>query len=55
MKDKSANSVRKGYMRISDTVSDQLYRPEMLSPEDRQLGFYQMITIALDTAASMGI
>ena len=36
------------------TVSDHLYRPEMLSPEDRQLGFSQMITIALDTAAAMG-
>ena len=36
------------------TVSDHLYRPEMLSPEDRQLGFSQMINIALDTAAAMG-
>ena len=36
------------------TVSDHLFRPEMLSPEDRQLGFAQMINIALDTAAAMG-
>jgi purine-nucleoside phosphorylase len=35
------------------TVSDHLYRPEMLSAEERQLGFSQMITIALDTAAKM--
>lgn len=35
------------------TVSDHLYRPEMLSSEDRQLGFSQMINIALDTAVSM--
>ena len=35
------------------TVSDHLYRPEMLSPEDRQLGFSQMITIALDTAKAV--
>jgi len=34
-------------------VSDHLYRPEMLSAEERQLGFSQMITIALDTAAKM--
>ena len=36
------------------TVSDHLFRPEMLSAEERQLGFKQMITIALDTAAAMG-
>ena len=35
------------------TVSDHLYRPEMLAAEERQLGFSQMITIALDTAAKM--
>ena len=36
------------------TVSDHIFRPETLPPEDRQLGFTQMIRIALDTAASMG-
>ena len=36
------------------TVSDHIFRPETLAPEDRQLGFTQMIRIALDTAASMG-
>ncbi len=35
------------------TVSDHLFRPELLSAEERQLGFSQMITIALDTAARM--
>lgn len=35
------------------TVSDHLSRPEMLSSEERQLGFSQMITLALDTAVSM--
>ena len=36
------------------TVSDHIFRPEMLPPKDRQLGFTQMIRIALDTAAAMG-
>ena len=36
------------------TVSDHLFRPEMLTAEERQLGFRNMITIALDTAAAMG-
>ena len=36
------------------TVSDHIFRPETLPPEDRQLGFTQMIRIALDTAAAMG-
>ena len=35
------------------TVSDHLSRPEMLSSEERQLGFSQMIQIALDTAVKM--
>ena len=35
------------------TVSDHIFRPETLPPEDRQLGFSQMIRIALDTAAAM--
>lgn len=35
------------------TVSDHLYRPEMLNAEERQLGFRQMIEIALDTAVRM--
>ena len=35
------------------TVSDHIFRPETLPPEDRQLGFTQMIRIALDTAAAM--
>lgn len=35
------------------TVSDHLSRSEKLSPEERQLGFSQMISIALDTAVSM--
>ena len=36
------------------TVSDHIFRPETLPPEDRQLGFTQTIRIALDTAAAMG-
>lgn len=35
------------------TVSDHLFRPEMLSAEERQNGFIQMIKIALDTAVAM--
>ena len=35
------------------TVSDHLFRPEELSAEERQLGFSQMITIALDAAVIM--
>ena len=36
------------------TVCDHIFRDELLSAEERQLGFKQMITIALDTAAMMG-
>ena len=32
------------------TISDHIYRPEQLTPEERQLGFNEMITLALDTA-----
>ena len=35
------------------TISDHLYKKEELSPEARQTGFNEMITIALDTAAKM--
>ena len=35
------------------TVSDHLYKSERLSSEERQLGFSQMIEIALDTAVKM--
>lgn len=35
------------------TVSDHLFREGMLTPEERQLGFSQMIQIALDTAVTM--
>lgn len=35
------------------SISDHLYRPEELSPEERQTGFAEMIEIALDTAARM--
>ena len=35
------------------TVSDHLSRSENLTSEERQLGFSQMITIALDTAVTM--
>ena len=35
------------------TISDHLYRPEELSAEQRQVGFTQMMQIALDTAARM--
>ena len=34
------------------TVSDHLYRSEVLSSEERQTGFTQMMEIALDTAVS---
>lgn len=37
------------------TISDHLYRPEELSPEERQTSFTKMITIALDTAVRMNI
>jgi len=33
------------------TISDHLYKMEELSPEERQTGFNDMISIALDTAA----
>ena len=32
------------------TISDHIYRPEELSPEQRQTSFNEMIEIALDTA-----
>ena len=35
------------------TISDHLYRPEELSAEERQVGFKQMMEIALDTAVAM--
>ena len=35
------------------TISDHIYREEYLSTEQRQLGFRQMIEIALDTAVKM--
>lgn len=35
------------------TISDHLYRPEELTPDQRQTSFNQMIEIALDTAAAM--
>ena len=35
------------------TISDHLYRPEELTPEERQTGFNDMITLALDTAAAL--
>lgn len=36
------------------TISDHLYRPEELTPEERQTSLTGMIEIALDTAAKMG-
>jgi len=36
------------------TISDHIYRPEELSPEERQLGFAEMIELALDVAVKMG-
>lgn len=35
------------------TVSDHIFRPEMLDAEERQTGFSKMITLALDTAVKM--
>ena len=35
------------------TISDHLYKAEELSPEQRQTGMNEMITIALDTAVKM--
>ncbi len=35
------------------TISDHMYRPEALSPEERQKSLTQMIEIALDTAVRM--
>lgn len=35
------------------TISDHLYKPELLTPEERQTGFNEMISLALDTAAEM--
>lgn len=36
------------------TVSDHIFRSEELSAEERQLGFAEMIGLALDVAVSMG-
>ena len=36
------------------TISDHIYRPEQLTPDERQTSLSQMIEIALDTAAAMG-
>ena len=36
------------------TISDHIYRPEQLTPEERQLGFDEMITLALETAKKLG-
>ena len=35
------------------TISDHLYKPEALSPEERQTSFREMMEIALDTAVKM--
>lgn len=35
------------------TISDHLYKPELLTPEERQTGFNDMIGLALDTAAAL--
>ena len=35
------------------TISDHIYRPEKLSPEERQLGFDEMISLALETAKKL--
>ncbi len=35
------------------TISDHIYLPELLSAEERQTSFTQMMEIALDTAAAM--
>lgn len=35
------------------TISDHIYRPEQLTPEERQLGFTDMIELALDVAVKM--
>ncbi len=32
------------------TISDHIYRPEQLTPEERQMGFDDMIRLALETA-----
>ena len=42
-----------GRARCRGTSSDPLYRPEELTPEERQTGFNEMITLALDTAAAL--
>jgi len=36
------------------TISDHIFRSEELSPEERQLGFSEMIELALDVAVKMG-
>ena len=35
------------------TISDHIYRPELLSAEERQTSLSQMIEIALETAVKM--
>ena len=35
------------------TISDHLYRPEELTPQERETSMTQMISVALDTAARM--
>lgn len=35
------------------TISDHIYRPEQLTAEERQLGFKEMIELALDIAVKM--
>lgn len=35
------------------TISDHLYRPEELTPDERQTGLNDMIALALDTAAAL--
>ncbi|MDD6189015.1 MAG: purine-nucleoside phosphorylase [Clostridiales bacterium] len=46
-----ANAARSGKRALAIcTVSDHLYRPEKLSPEEREKSLTQMINIALDTA-----
>ena len=35
------------------TISDHIYRPEKLSHEERQLGFDEMISLALETAKKL--
>lgn len=49
-----ANAARSGKRAlVICTVSDHLYRPEKLTPDEREKTLAQMITIALDTAIIM--